>query len=272
MKKKLLIVSMALFVSLSGSVYAAAKWNGYSIVKVFSGGKEVKASTPSIVIKGNTYIPLSMLKQMGISVTSDKQGVKVEMPPEKVKLVYALTQSQLEDLSQSVYKVLGSTSDPTTMNQGSGFIVGDTFITNWHVAGDSAYAQVEIDGQTQKVDKYQFANKDVDLMGFPVTGGKALPISTELPKPGDLVYAIGYPAGELKVTEGKVHFAAKSEISDNYISIVHSANIDNGSSGGVLLNGKGEAIGINRSGGGTVGDKVYSWAIPAMYLQSELNK
>lgn len=266
--KKVALLTLSLFIALSGVAYAAAKWNGYSIVEVFSGGKEVKAATPAVVIKGNTYIPLSMLKQMGLSVTSDKQGVKVELPPEKVKVVYALTQSQLADLSQSVYKVLGSTSDPTTMNQGSGFIVNGMFITNYHVAGDSAYAQVEIDGKQQKVDKYQFANKDVDLMGFPVTGGKSLPISTELPKPGDIVYAIGYPGGELKVTEGKVR-AIREFPGITYID--HTALTAGGSSGGILLNGKAEVIGVNRGGAQLQGEQ-YGQAIPIRYLLDELNK
>ncbi|MNV65170.1 putative serine protease HhoA precursor [compost metagenome] len=91
---------------------------------------------------------------------------------------------------------------------------------------------------------------------------KFLPFNTALPEVGDKVYAIGSPEGlENTVSEGIVSGIR----SNNGITVIqHTADITHGSSGGVLLNEYGEAIGI--TSGGVAGTNI-EYAVPMMYVQ-----
>jgi len=281
MKRKLILALVVVLSFTGGAVsYGAVKavngtYDGFPIVKVFSGGKELTPTgVPAIVHKGTTLVPIALLRQLGVDVKWDQAtySVEVSLPPPRV--VPVLTKSQLEELAKSVYLIYAYTKDGKVASQGSGFIVDGLLITNAHVAADYAYIQVQIDGKWQKIETPVFVDKDIDLMGFKVNGGKSLPISTKLPEKGDPVYDISYPGGELAITEGEVHFVSTTQLpTGTETKIVHSAKIDDGSSGGVVLNGRGEVIGINRAGGVMLSDgEYYSQAIPTFYLAEKLNK
>jgi S1-C subfamily serine protease len=268
--KKILISLVLLFTFTGGYALATTvngSFEGNPIIKLFSGGKELTVSdVPAINYKNRTMVPIYLLNQLGIETKWDPANYSVTIKlPEIIKIVHpALTTDQLKKISESVYEVFGSTADPTKASQGSGFIINGYMITNEHVAGSSAYTQVQIDGQWQKVSNYAFINKTADVMGFKVSGGTSLPYSTVLPQKDDVVYAIGYPAGELTITEGKV-------MGVNDYVIVHNAKTVGGSSGGILIDGKGEIIGITNAGSFQNG--FYSdQAIPMRYVQQELDK
>jgi len=241
MKRKLFLLSLLLFVFGAGVVTAGSingNYNGNPIVRLFAGDKELKPDVPAQIIDGRTMVPLYVLQDLGATVKWDAKNyrVDVEMP---VRTVPVLIQSQLDELSKYVYKVYGSTDDPSYMNLGSGFIIDGTFITNYHVAGESEYARVEIDGMPQIIRSFKFADKDNDLLGFKVTGGKSLPVSTEIPQVGDPVYAIGFAGDELTITEGVIQLIDDEDI-------VHTAQTAPGGSGSVLLSGDGKVIGVNK--------------------------
>lgn len=269
--KRLLFLITLIFTFTAGVVSAGTfapngKFDNFPIIKIFSGGKELKPDkTPGILYKDSTLVPIGVLRSLGVDVKWDgkKYRVDVTLP---VKTVYALTQAQLDELSKSVYEVI---TEPDTANptgkQGSAFIIDGYAITNAHVAGDALSAMVKIDGHWQKVDKYDFVNTSVDVMGFKVTGGQSLPYSTMLPAVGDPVYDISYPGGVLTVTEGKVREITKGPT--GYTEIIHTAEIDPGGSGGILLNGRGEIIGMNESELANT-----SFAIPISFVVDELNK
>ncbi|RJX38724.1 copper amine oxidase N-terminal domain-containing protein [Paenibacillus pinisoli] len=75
MKKKIMLLSLALMLVAIGAVSAAAKWGtfeGYNIVKLVINGKEViPKDTPPVILKGRTMVPLSMLEQAGVKSTWD---------------------------------------------------------------------------------------------------------------------------------------------------------------------------------------------------------
>jgi len=265
MKRKRLWMFLLLFVFNAGVVTAGSingNYNGNPIVKLFAGDKELKPDVPAQIMDGRTMVPLYVLEELGAKVSWDqkKYRVDVEMP---TRTVPVLIQSQLDELSKYVYKVYGSTDNPSYMNQGSGFILDGTFITNYHVAGESEFAQVQIDGMTQTVRSYQFADKDIDLMGFKVSGGKSLPVSTESPQVGDPVYAIGFPDGVLTITEGKIDLIDEDEI-------VHTAKTAPGGSGSILLSGDGKVIGVNKEVM-KLETNSFTFAIPIKYV-IDLNK
>lgn len=267
MKRKLIFLSLTLILAFSGVVYAAGingTYEGKNVVKVTLDGREIPPdNVPGYLEDGNTMVPLGLLRKMGITVDWDQQTLtaNVKLP---TRTAPVLIQSQLDELSKAVYLVHAENPDPTKVSQGSGFIVNGTLITNYHVGGGSAWTKALIDGNWQQTSSYAFANKDIDLMGFKVSGGRQLPIATELPEPGDPVYSIGWPAGAMTVTEGEIYRVYDDEI-------VHTAKTAPGSSGGMLLSGRGEIIGINKQGT-TAGTNNFTWAIPIQTLQNELNK
>jgi hypothetical protein len=85
MKKKLSLLSLTLILAFCGTVYAAGGWNGFATVRVTSAGKAILAPDPAIVVKGKTFVPLSLLKQAGISVTGDTKSINIELPKQDSK-------------------------------------------------------------------------------------------------------------------------------------------------------------------------------------------
>jgi S1-C subfamily serine protease len=273
--KKILITLILLFTFTGGYVVADSlngSFEGNPIVKLFSGGKELTVSdVPAINYHDRTMVPIYLLNQLGVTTkwNGDSQSVDI-MLPEKVKIVHpTLTQEKLNEIAKSVYEIFGTSADLTRTSQGSAFIVNDTMVTNYHVSGDSAYTQVQMNGQMQNIskDKYLFANKTNDVMGFKVTGGTSLPYSTVLPEKDDIVYAIGYPADKLLITEGTVQNVF--DLNGKQKVVQHNAKTEPGSSGGALINDKGEVIGITYSGD-LINGKYVDFAIPISYVLQEL--
>jgi serine protease Do len=138
---------------------------------------------------------------------------------------------------------------------GSGFIISSDgyIITNAHVAqGEPAVLTVMMaDGKTEMpVDVVGFATDGVDLALLKINRPQKFPTvkfgKTSSIKVGDSVYAIGTPLNEINqntFTGGMV-----SAFREDGQWIQHNAAINQGNSGGPLLNDKGEVIGVNTLG------------------------
>lgn len=138
--------------------------------------------------------------------------------------------------------------------QGSGFFVSSdgVAVSNHHVfkGSRSGHQTVELaSGERFSVGRILAQSEANDFIVFQVelNGGTVnyIPIASEVPKVGEKVYAIGSP-------QGFKNTFASGEISqireDNELQI--SVPIDHGSSGGALINSRGEVIGITTSGVG----------------------
>lgn len=82
---------------------------------------------------------------------------------------------------------------------------------------------------------------------------KPLKLAKNNPSVGDSIIAIGQPKGQKNtITSGYVQgyekIQVKDSISPNFKTIKHSAPIDHGSSGGILLNSRFEICGVNFAG------------------------
>jgi hypothetical protein len=103
MKKKIVAVSAALML-LSGVVSAASingNYNGNPIVIVTSNGKALEIDeVPAQIIDGHTLVPISLLRQIGASVTWDAKtyGVDVKMSGSSNSAVKGLSQDEAEKL------------------------------------------------------------------------------------------------------------------------------------------------------------------------------
>lgn len=148
----------------------------------------------------------------------------------------------------------GPTSDSTSM--GSGVIVSEDgyILTNNHVISDGKEYQVELaDGTTMQA-KLISADSFSDLAVLKVEGkmpAVARMGNSDLLKPGETVIAIGSPLGNFKntVTSGVISATGRFlESSGGYQMenlIQTDTAINQGNSGGPLVNLAGEVIGIN---------------------------
>src|SRR5579864_479712 len=144
-----------------------------------------------------------------------------------------------------------------TTSLASGFLVSPNgvVVTNHHVIDPdrgAVHIRVKIprgDVFTDVRIIYAEARRDFAVIALKGTGLPALPTGdSDKVEVGDRVIAIGNPKGlELTLTEGIVE-SVRLDPQNGYRFIQHQAPISPGSSGGPLLNMKGEVIGINAFG------------------------
>lgn len=135
--------------------------------------------------------------------------------------------------------------------QGSGFFINSSglAVSNYHVFQGKGVGLETIklaDGTKCKLKSVVTKSSEYDFILFYVditTNSNYIPLSNRQCKVGEKVYTIGSPRGlENTFSSGEI-----SQLrGDNVIQI--NAPIDHGSSGGVLLNEYGEAIGITSAG------------------------
>ncbi|MBE6533392.1 MAG: trypsin-like peptidase domain-containing protein [Ruminococcaceae bacterium] len=168
---------------------------------------------------------------------------------------YSNTELTFEEMYKkiepSIVKVLCYDYDgKKLLSQGSGFFIdkNGTFITNAHVVKDCYCVKVQTYfGTVYDVNlmyKYNDTTSDYAICRIK-TEYSSIPIEfVQSVEKGDKVYAFGYPNGSytVAVAEGKI--ITTDAVKDNVHYYVNSAKIDHGSSGGALINSKGQAIGI----------------------------
>lgn len=190
-----------------------------------------------------------------------------------------LSAKDIGKLKDRVGYVVAFGKDQKPIAQGSGFMISEygLFVTNSHVASNGGGLRIDLNGKSYDTyGEYLFDDPDKDIFGVYIASkenkdadGKIikpekfsyLDYTTALPEIGDKVYAIGSPKGlENTLSQGIV---SSIRTIDGIQLIQHSADIDHGSSGGVLLNEYGEAIGITSSG---VAGSTFEFAVPMKYI------
>ncbi|MBD2241658.1 tetratricopeptide repeat protein [Aulosira sp. FACHB-113] len=162
------------------------------------------------------------------------------------------SEKKLQSLAKNItVKVIGDN------NGGSGTLLakkGDTYLvmTNSHVVrGVNSIKLQTSDGKTysaQILPKTNFDKFDLALIQFQSNQTYCLPqeIAASVPNPETLVMAAGYSSekGELVFRTGKIQQIAQRPLKEGY-QIGYTSDIEQGMSGGVILNSRGELIGIN---------------------------
>lgn len=167
---------------------------------------------------------------------------------------------------------LDKTSQP--LGFGSGFIIDDeTIVTNVHVIEGCYSAHVFLNGQEKKyaVSGYVAIDRTNDLIILKVVGlyGVKLTLgSDDFPEIGEKIYAIGNPKGfNGTFSEGIV--SGLRDLAKNKVLQI-TAPISPGSSGGPVLNSKGQVAGIAFASF-SEGQNL-NFAIPVKYLSSLKSK
>ena len=181
------------------------------------------------------------------------------------------------DNNQEEYKEAGLGSGVIIRRNGNTFYV----LTNNHVAGSATEISVKLndgrkfDGKLVGSD----SRMDIALVSFE-TSDKEIPLAvlgdSDSVQPGDICYAMGAPLGySQSVTWGIVSATGRSGDGIGNINdfIQTDAAINQGNSGGPLLNIYGEVIGINTwiASTGTGGSVGLGFAIPINNVKSAID-
>ncbi|TYP00353.1 trypsin-like peptidase [Geothermobacter ehrlichii] len=165
-------------------------------------------------------------------------------------------------------------SNGQPLSLGSGFFVRKGEIaSNLHVVEGAARGYAKIIGQKTKYDIEGITAVDPerDLVVLKISGARAGVVTlgnSESVQVGEIVYAVGNPQG-LEGTFSQGIVSSIREIgADKLLQI--TAPISPGSSGGPVLNGKGEVIGVSVAT--FKGGQNLNFAIPSNYLKSLLEK
>ena len=153
-----------------------------------------------------------------------------------------------DDVKESVGEIVTYDKSGRELALGTCFVYSEDgkFLTNYHVIEDSYSARITINGKTYSVAKVLGYDKDIDLAMLKVnaTNLKAVKICTKEHAVGKKVFAIGSSKGlTATFSQGIITCANRTSSGVNYVQ--HDAAISSGNSGGPLVNGYAEVIGIN---------------------------
>ena len=190
-------------------------------------------------------------------------------------IVLAQTAEQIAEnaLAATVYIEMKDRNGET-LGFGSGFFVRENLIaTNFHVIEGAARGTAKLVGKytTYTIEGITATDKTNDLALLKVTtyGIKSLLLgNSDTVKIGATVYVAGNPFG-LEGTFSNGIISSRRE-KDTQEQLQMTAPISPGSSGGPVLNSRGEVIGV--SVGGIVGGQNLNFAIPSNYLNGLLTR
>jgi trypsin-like peptidase/surface-adhesin protein E len=159
------------------------------------------------------------------------------------------------------------TGRPLTLASGF-FVTENIVVTNFHVIEGSSDAAIKVVGESKlhRVTGVVAVSKERDLVLLQVSDvrGTPLALSTTQPEIGEDVYAFGNPeALEGSISPGIVSSKGTRRIGGEDLIQV-TAPISHGSSGGPVVNKRGEAIGVAESFL-TAGQNL-NFAVPSRYL------
>ena len=160
------------------------------------------------------------------------------------------------------------------LSLGSGFFIRDGEVaSNLHVVEGAARGYAKIIGQKTKYDIEGITAVDPerDLVVLKISGARAGAVAlgnSESVQVGETVYAVGNPQG-LEGTFSQGIISSIREVGNDKLLQI-TAPISPGSSGGPVLNGKGEVIGVSVAT--FRGGQNLNFAIPSNYLNQLIAK
>lgn len=151
-----------------------------------------------------------------------------------------------------------STGRPNSTSSGFFISAGGLAVTCYHSIRGAVYGTATLStGEVYEVERVIYYNEGADIAVLRIsrtsTGGGAVSAFNHLElagsgdvRPGDVVYSLGNPLGlGLAVSQGIVS-AAEREVEGYAVPcIVNTADISSGSSGGALMNARGQVIAVS---------------------------
>ena len=229
---------------------------GGIIWSVIPGWTDYYAALPDRVQELDDAIEL----QMGdVAETPEMFQVGYDSPD--IDIVFNTSNPETELSASNLYaQSLGSIVYVNALSEygfisfGSGFVIGSNgiVVTNYHVIEGGSKIAITFDNETTYpvVDVLALSKeKDIAILKIDAENLPALPIGdSDNVNIGDTTYAIGHPENFLFTLSEGIVSAKREYIASGEGSQIQVTNaISAGSSGGALLNNRGELIGITSS-------------------------
>lgn len=254
------LVGTAVAVLCSASLLGATLAHSAADVTVRVNGREIASDVPARIENGRTLVPLRFVAEaLGAQVAYDEatRTVNVDLPIDKAVAAGGV-RGVVRQAQPSVVGILNRMADGSTA-AGSGVVLDTAghVLTNHHVIEEARTLQVVVRGRLISA-TLAGSDKEADLAVLKIDPAALQqaglkPASwgdSDAMEAGDLVVALGNPLGfqyQSSVTMGIVSGLRRS-VSDSgypYTLIQTDAAINQGNSGGPLVNAAGEVIGIN---------------------------
>lgn len=185
-------------------------------------------------------------------VTESVESAPLDQKVLKLKRIRTFQQPIAENMRR--VQAAAVTIDLGEDGHGSGFFItrDGHLLTNFHVVGDGSRVAVRLASGTTLTGRVlrRHQARDVALVKIDAQGTQPLPFRAELARVGEEVFAIGAPRTinlSTTVTKGIVS-ALRRNRSNKLLKIQADVDIHGGSSGGPLVDARGNLVGISVSG------------------------
>lgn len=189
------------------------------------------------------------------------------------------TEQTAQQIAQNALKAtvyFGIQKPDGVISQGSGFFIRSNYIaTNYHVIEGATAAYIKLVGKqtTYRVENIAAIDPEHDLAILKIsnTNPVVLPLTnSDKVEIGETVYAVGNPKGLEGTFSKGIVSAIQTGGNNKWIQI--DASISPGSSGGAVLNSKGEVIGIATAIHKDEDAQNLNFVVPSNYLKALLRK
>ena len=198
-------------------------------------------------------------------------------------LLYTINTVSAQTVPQIAEKALAATvylemqdKSGKTLGIGSGFFVQPNLIaTNYHVIEGAAKGTAKLVGKytTYDIEGFTATDRDNDLALLKVTASGIKPLAlgdSDTVQIGETVYVAGNPKGlEGTFSDGIISSRRDKDTKER---LQMTAPISPGSSGGPVLNRKGEVIGVSFARHRAIDAENLNFAIPSKYLKALLEQ
>lgn len=274
--KKTLYVLLVVVVA-AGSALTGAVAGGYAVYRVASQKQSVISPSGNTTVSSTNHTPEQNFTISSTDIETDITKSVQQVGPAVVTIVGTVPGQQT---------IFGTTTDGKV--SGSGFFISDQgyIVTNNHVVDGTKDVSIILSDGTEQSATIVGTDPYSDIAVLKTDGTVPATVTlgnSDLLKPGESVIAIGSPLGDFKnsVTVGVVSATGRSiDTGQGYTVeglIQTDAAINQGNSGGPLVNLAGEVIGINNmivrgSGSGNVVAEGLGFAIPVNTAQAVANQ
>ena len=193
--------------------------------------------------------------------------------------IHNITGQTAQEIAQNALKAtvyFGIQKPDGTISEGSGFFIRPNYIaTNYHVIEDATAAYIKLVGQqtTYRIESIAAADAEHDLAILKVsnTNPVVLPLAnSDKVEIGETVYAVGNPKGLEGTFSKGIVSAIQTGSNNKWIQI--DASISPGSSGGAVLNNRGEVIGVATAIHRDEDAQNLNFVVPSNYLKALLRR